>query len=582
MARRPSLIPTRVALPEAALADLRPRFLDRVLERVAPTVAVRRAQARATLVGFRVRSGQYQSAKTDRPNTRDWNPRAQSADEDGYGDQEPLRARARAAVRDMPLASSIALAIRTGAVGIGLDAFPKIDRAVLGLEDTVADAYEREIRRVFDEWAASPWSSYDATLTFKQQQVTALLGMSVSGDHFGVFRERASKVPGFTPLCVQHFEADLVSTPELQSPNLQYREGFEYTREGVLDRIHVANHYPGTPLISGLERKWAPVNVWRDDGMPNVLHVVGDRRAGQSRGVTDFAPVLEVLKAISDLVENELTAALVASLFTVFMASEQGPPPVDVDTGVALDADGQPIADDPAKSPRDVKSPPLKLGSGLVAYGLPGEKPEIIESKRPNPNFASFFAALAGIVSAGTGLPQELVMRRFTASYTASQGAMIEAWRLFHVKRAALVFSFCQPVRERVIADAVARGRLRLPGFFASPERRAAWLRAEWRGPTKGHLNPLQEAKAITERLDNGTSTLEEECAKLDGSSWEDKHPQRKKEVRARVADGLQAPVALPVAPAAPAVRRRDEEDPAPDAVSALEDDSDLETEEAP
>ena len=101
---------------------------------------------------------------------------------------------------------------------------------------------------------------------------------------------------------------------------------------------------------------------------------------------------------------------------------------------------------------------------------------------------------------------------------------------------------------------------------------RRAWLHCEWRGPTKGHLNPLQEAKAITERVNNGVRTLEEESAQLNGSRWEEKHPQRAKEVRLRVRDGLQAPVVA--APGAVV--------PEPDLEDPIESDSDLETEETP
>lgn len=548
VAKLPAPIP-RTPLPAGAASDLRPTLLDRLIERVAPRSAVARMQARGQLVLWRLRTGQYQGARSDRPNTRGWEPRAQSADDDARGDHESLRSRARAADRDMPLARSMTIAMETGVVGTGIVAFPRLDRTALGLTEEQADQKEREIRDAFNEWAESKWASADGTMTFAEMQLCAEIARFLSGDQFAVLRRRARPgAPDGEP-AVQLLEADLVSTPSARQTDPLVVEGVEFVN-GIATRIHVADRYPDTSRGTA-DTQWATLDIWRRDGRPNVLHIVGRRRAGQARGVTDLAPALESLKAISDLLENELTAALVASLFTVFMGSESGPPAVAPDTGVPLDADGNEILDvvpvGPGEEPRprDVKQPPMKLGSGLVIYGLPGEKPEILESKRPNPDLAPFFTALAQVTSAATGLPYEVVMRRFTASYTASQGALIEAFRLYRQRRHTLVSQFCAPVREDVIGWMVATGRLDLPGFFTSTAIRRAWLACDWRGPTKGDLNPLQSAKAATERLANGMSTLEEECAERDGSSWEMKHPQRAKEMRMRVRDGLQAPVTV-------------------------------------
>ena len=77
--------------------------------------------------------------------------------------------------------------------------------------------------------------------------------------------------------------------------------------------------------------------------------------------------------------------------------------------------------------------------------------------------------------------------------------------------------------RTRDIAPCMAR-RLthRLRARLApSALPRARIARARWIGPGRGYVDPLKEAQASTEKLANGTSNLEIECAEQ-GRDWEE------------------------------------------------------------
>jgi hypothetical protein len=70
--------------------------------------------------------------------------------------------------------------------------------------------------------------------------------------------------------------------------------------------------------------------------------------------------------------------------------------------------------------------------------------------------------------------------------------------------------------------EAVARGYLDAPGFFANPLVRQAYLGCQWSGPIMGQLNPLEEVGAAEKRVEMGVSTLEEETAELTGGDdWD-------------------------------------------------------------
>jgi capsid protein len=101
----------------------------------------------------------------------------------------------------------------------------------------------------------------------------------------------------------------------------------------------------------------------------------------------------------------------------------------------------------------------------------------------------------------------------------------------------------CQPYYETVIAEAVARGRLRLPGFFQDPLVRRAYCQALWHGPNLGELDELKAVNAAEKRLKIGISTHERESRHLLGQGWEQINNRRVIEERRKY---------KPAAPSAP------------------------------
>jgi capsid protein len=136
-------------------------------------------------------------------------------------------------------------------------------------------------------------------------------------------------------------------------------------------------------------------------------------------------------------------------------------------------------------------------------------------------------------------IPFEILIKHFTASYSAAQAALVEAWKFFSARRSWMADKFCQPVYELVIAEAVAKGLLHAPGFFADPIIRSAYLGSEWIGPPRGQIDQLKEIKAAETRVNLGITTLSEETAQITGGDWERKHPQSTKEHRMRFDAGL-------------------------------------------
>ena len=87
--------------------------------------------------------------------------------------------------------------------------------------------------------------------------------------------------------------------------------------------------------------------------------------------------------------------------------------------------------------------------------------------------------------------------------------------------------SFCQPVYETWLAEAVATGRITAPGFFTDPLMRWAYTRAAWQGDSMGSINPKDEVAAYTAAIDARLMTRERAEWELFGTDWNETYGQK-------------------------------------------------------
>ena len=175
------------------------------------------------------------------------------------------------------------------------------------------------------------------------------------------------------------------------------------------------------------------------------------------------------------------------------------------------------------------------------------------DPKRPNSSFEAYVTSLSKYIGAALELPYELLLKTFNSSYSASRAALLEAWKTFRMRRDWLVSSFCQPVYEEWLAEAVRKGRVEAPGFFSDPAVRAAWSGAEWAGDAQGQLDPLKEVQAAKERVAAGLSTLTREAAEMTGMRFDRIVETRRREEALLREAGLKAGAEAPAPDAAPA-----------------------------
>jgi lambda family phage portal protein len=518
--------------------ELRPSFVDRVIASVSPSWGLRRMESKVRLEAatrFFGGPGGFNGARMSRPAMKEWTPFPRSPDADAIPDLPALRGRSRDLERNAPIAAGALNTQVTSVVGEGLTPHPRVDREYLNLTDEEADAWERQASRLWTIWSTSRACDFERRTNFDGLTSLTLNGWLSGGDIFAV--RRYSERPGDPfGLRVQLIEADRVSNPNRVIDTERLIGGIELDADSVPFRIHVADGYPGDWWQAGVIQ-WTPVEIYgAETGSLRVLHVLEQKRPGQTRGIPYLAPVIESLKQLDRYAEAELMAAVIASFFTVFIKT----PALGDDSTDLLTDQGNPAT----KNAFGGGTTDIRLGQGTVLGLAEGEEIQIADPKRPNAQFDPFFRAFLNQVGVALDLPHELLIKQFTSSYSASRAALLEAWRGFKRRRRWLVWSFCQPTYEWMLEEAIARGLISAPGFLSDPLARQAWAGTAWSGPTMGQLNPMDEANAIEKRITVGVSTLQRETAELSGEDWESTHAQRSKEHKLRVAADLEPALA--------------------------------------
>ena len=261
--------------------------------------------------------------------------------------------------------------------------------------------------------------------------------------------------------------ADRISTPDsldgdydgydkvLPDKNI-IMNGVEIDSKGKVVAYYVCSNFPGEYSLKN--PKWKRiVKRGKHTGNPNILHIFNAEIAEQYRGVPFLAPVITTIKQITRYTEAEIMAAVINSMFAIFVSSDEEEP-VEGFSGEDDEDWHLPGQEDSEDE--------IKLGSGIINFLKKGEKVEAVETKHPAGNYDAFVQAMANMIGAALEIAPEILMKKFTKNFSASKGALNETWRSFKMRRKWFVDDFCQQVYELWFAEAVSKGRIQAPGFL--------------------------------------------------------------------------------------------------------------------
>lgn len=453
-------------------------------------------------------------ASRSKPSFMKWHAWTKSPHEDISENLELLRARSRDLYSGGgPLGRGAIDRLVINAVGSGLKLNARLDNDAVSMTYEQAKDWCKKVEAEFDYWASSKNSDYAGMQNFYELQALAFRSVLLDGECLMLLPERHTKNFPYTTR-IMLIEGDRLRTPTQRPAGVMIDEGVELDKEGVPVAYWIANRNPYQEISYQPALEYKRISIYGEfSGRRNVIHLINPERISQRRGVPFLAPVIEQLKQLSRYTDAELMAAVVSGMYAIFFEHAQRP-------------EGTIGEEDYASEQGLGGSPGLENITQEEMYGaimdLPeGVKPVGISPGRPNQNFNLFVESLVHQIGGTLGIPSELLFLHFTASYSASRGALLEAWKLFRYWRQWFSENFCQPVYEEWLTEAVLLGRVDAPQYFLDDYHAKLYSWAEWVGPSQGQLNPVQEVQASILKVQNGFSTYQRETGELTGGDYE-------------------------------------------------------------
>ncbi len=438
-----------------------------------------------------------------------WFASSKSAHEDISENLELLRTRSRDLYAGgAPLGKGAIDRIVLNALGSGLKLNVRIDPHLLNMSEQQAIDWAAKTEAEFDYWASSKLADYGGELTFYELQQLALKSILIDGECFAILKHSSFRDDRIAPysLRIQLIEAERIQNPT-HTAGYIWDEGVMLSNEGSVIGWNIKNRNPNAELTG--QPKLEDIHV---PAGGHVLHIFQRERIGQHRGVPFLAPVIEQLKQLSRYTDSELMSAVISGMYSIFFEHAPRDPDNYVpDEEYATEANfGETIAGITAD-----------MMMGAIMDLPEGVKATSLSPNRPNQNFGQFVESLAHQIGGALGIPQELLYLHFTASYSASRGALLEAWKVFKCWRSWFAESFCRPVYEAFLNEAVTLGRIEAPLYYKDDFHAKLYAWSEWVGPSQGQLDPTKEVQAAVMKIANNLSTYQRETGELTGEDWD-------------------------------------------------------------
>jgi len=425
------------------------------------------------------------------------------------------------------------------AIGAQFKVSVRLDHKALNVSREWAAEAAETLEREFSSWANDPRNICDATETtnfvglIRCAYETRLKdGEAIALSHFR--KRRGTKYR----TAIQVVHTDRLKNPmgrmNGKLPNGNHlRNGVELGRHGQPVAYHFREQNSGA--FSSRSMRIRRATSW---GRRKVIHHFERESADQTRGIGLAKAVVSKLKMLDKYERTELEAALVNAIFAAFIES-----PMDQ----TFLMDSPEINDNGLTAYQsnrgDYHSKKKLMMNGVqIPQLFPGEKFSFNTAARPSGNFGEFESAVLRYVAAGLGQSYEQLTQDWTkTNYSSARAALLQAWKFLTSRRDLFVQGFVNQIWALWIEDALSLGVLDLPeGAVRFWDNPAAWCASKWIGPGRGWVDPVKEQTASRMRIEDGISTLRDECAELGGNDWQEVLEQRAREVAFAKSLGLE------------------------------------------
>lgn len=440
-------------------------------------------------------------------------------------------------------------------VGTGLRMSARPDAKALGWKPDFAQQFAEQFEAEFQAWASNPYNC-DASgqLTFGQIQEAYHWSSLGYGE-------------------------GLALMPYIDRPGSPWR-----TKIKLLPPSRIVNKSDGVNLVQGVrvdgwgmpqsyvlfEKDANGALVEREvqardaSGRPNVIHRFMATIAA-TRNTAELGAGMKSWRQYDQISDATLTKRMIQSVFAATMTSElKG---IAGFEGIMTQHDGGGdflnLGGFAAEKGKWYDGARLDLSQhGRIAHLFPGDELKFTEASSEADDVDKVARWLWLEVCAAIGISYETGTGDYRgATYSSVRMAGAKEWQNVLRRRSGLISPLCQVAAEAVLEEAIATGRISVPGGLAAyQQNKAAMANCIWRGPRQPQADDFKTASAHQVRKEMGATTLETIFADY-GEDWDDALEQQKRENDFAAARGLPLPWSLPPAPA---VAKTNPEEPEP------------------
>ena len=170
------------------------------------------------------------------------------------------------------------------------------------------------------------------------------------------------------------------------------------------------------------------------------------------------------------------------------------------------------------------------LGGAAIPVLQDGEKFEFFQNSRTSMTTTDFIDWLVGDIAIGFGVRREFVWSVLGMSGPNTRLILQQTDWFFQHLQEVLISCFCQPVWESIVADALNRGKLKLP-----KKAGANWRNVHWQGPQSMSIDKGRDGQLFETLIRSGM---------LSRSEWHEMSGKAGRRQRFRIMDELAEDIA--------------------------------------
>ena len=444
-------------------------WIDRALENIAPTWALKRLEARVQKSLF-----EYNAARTNRLYApKQYAQPAESSQ--NQRDRVVMMYEARDLVENFPEAREISRKF-------GLYLTPHEYSPTTGDRD-----YNRVIDEYFHQWC----KNCDVTNrhSFKKLVQLAAEERPIDGDCGFVIRRSG-----------EGLKLQLVPATRIGNPNDTAVASNNYF-QGI-----ITNDF-GQPVAYRIFRVDRNGVYFGAEDIPanQFCHYFDPFRVDQYRGITDLHSAIQTARMLHEILQAEKAGVRFSSQQAALVFNDRG-----------------------TANPRNLfqPNPTMALPNGqqqkneltevgMIRYFQNSDRVEVMPS-RPSQAFTGFVQHLMHEIALGVGVPEGVLFGTQDYKGPSVRAEFAAADRVFTKQQGVLTDKVLDPIKDAVILDAIARGEIAPPTLLAGETMVQALRRAtkgEWRFPAKLSIDVGRESAANMNENRQGAKSLQEIAA---------------------------------------------------------------------